>query len=287
MTIKTILVPVSDSRSGKPALQAALAVARMVGAHLEALHVRPDPRTAMLEYAGEPVSGTMVEQFMRTAEERAAQDAQAARRVFDDICDKEGIALAERPPAPNGVSANWREEVGYEDRWLQALGRICDLVVLARAVSDIDIAGRLSLEAGLVETGRPVLIVPHKEAAKIGSAVAIAWKNSAESARAVQAALPFLAAAQKVVILSATEEATDQDPEGLQTYLAWHGIRASVEKLKPRGDIGPALLAAAEKAGSDLLVMGAYGHSRVRQMILGGVTRHVLGHAAIPVLMAH
>jgi nucleotide-binding universal stress UspA family protein len=133
-----------------------------------------------------------------------------------------------------------------------------------------------------------VLVAPPKAPAKLGGTVAIAWNGSAQAARAVEGALPFLAGAKVTVLTAAEKDEFVAAPAELSAYLAWHGVSASTATVEADSDAaGEALLAEAGKLGADLLVMGGYGHSRVREVILGGVTYHVLGNAEIPVLMAH
>ncbi len=290
MTIKCILVPLSDPRLVKTSLKAAITIAARFAAHIDALHVRPDPRMVAASFMGDAMPGSMVEELIADTEKRSAETARKTRQAFDQVCKAAGIKYAEQPGrGTNALTAAWREEIGYEDQWLRVHGRVSDLIVLPRPSGDIDVGVRLSLEAALMETGRPLLMVPEKAPTKIGNHIAIAWNGSTEAARAVGEARPFIETARKVTVLTAAEKDLDGDfdPDGLGRFLAWHGVKAPVVKVRPRGDVGKALLSAAGKAGADLLVMGAYSHSRVREMILGGVTREVLTSADLPVLMAH
>jgi nucleotide-binding universal stress UspA family protein len=133
-----------------------------------------------------------------------------------------------------------------------------------------------------------VLLVPAGPAADLGATVAIAWDRSCEAARAVGAALPLLTAASKVVILTAREPGSEIEPSELAAYLALHGVDARTWAFVPAsGSLGGALLEEAGKAGANLLVMGAYGHSRLREMVLGGVTRSILADADMPVFLMH
>ena len=288
MTIKTILVPLSEPGLVKTSLLAAFKLAGPFAAHVEALHVRPDPQLAAASLMGEAMSGAMIDQILKDGIKRSAANAVKTRQAFEQACKTAGIAYSERPQRANRTTAAWREEIGYEDHVLVSRGRVADLIVLSRPVSQIDVAGRFSLEAALMETGRPLLLAPPKLPARIGAKIAIAWNGSAESARAVSEARPFLLAARQVTILTAAEpQSEDPNPAGLQSQLAWQGIKARIDKVRTSGDIGKALLRAAERAGADLLVMGGYSHSRVRELILGGVTRHVLSETTIPVFMVH
>jgi nucleotide-binding universal stress UspA family protein len=139
-------------------------------------------------------------------------------------------------------------------------------------------------------TGRPVLIAPTAAPGRLTGTVAIAWKNSLESARAVAAAQPFIEAAERVIIFSVEEgiELAQQSGKELRNALSWHNPNTSLQRLG-QDDVAPVetLLNAVNAADADLLVMGGYSHSRLREMIFGGFTRRVLNGANLPVLMAH
>ena len=147
----------------------------------------------------------------------------------------------------------------------------------------------MTLNAALFETGRRVLVAPLLAPTSLGRNIAIAWNGSAEASRAVANAIPFLTRSEAVIILAAETDKTPHSTAGeLATYLAWHSIAAEIGDFSPeRPSVGEALLGEATSRGADLLVMGGYSHSRMRQLILGSVTRHVLTAAELPVLMAH
>jgi nucleotide-binding universal stress UspA family protein len=239
-----------------------------------------------MAYMGEPMSASMIEDLMESQQKRAADEAAKVRKAFDDVCAKAKIAGGGKAGAAK-LSASFHEETGSEDEELSIAGRVSDLVVFARPQGQLAAPQRLTLEAALMDTGRPLLVVPPKAPAKIGSSVAIAWNGSTQASRAVAMAMDFLAAAQSVTILTAKENGDGTRPEELRDYLAWHDIKAKTVSIAAKGDAGKALLAAAAKAGADLLVMGAYGHSRVRELVLGGVTKHMLQATTIPTLLAH
>ncbi len=287
MAIKKILVPFGDAKIGIGALSAAIAIGRDNDANVSVLHVRPDPRSAAMAYMGEPVSASMIDGIMASMEKRTASEAAKAKKAFDDACAKGKVPASGKNPAAGKFTATFTDETGYEDVSIRERGRVSDLLVMARPQGDLAASQRLSLEAALIDTGRPLLVVPPKSSAKIGTNVAIAWNGSSQSARAVAAAMDFIVAAKSVTVLVAKEENADFDGEELQGYLAAHGVKAKVVSVAAKGDAGKALLSAASKAGADLLVMGAYGHSRVRELVLGGVTKYVLQNATIAALMAH
>ncbi len=289
MAIKTILVPLGDPEAGASPLKTAFAVAGLFDAHVEALHVRADPRTTIVDYVGESMSGQLIEDVLKAAEARAAEVAERARRLFDEARAKADIAIAEAAPGPGRASAAWREETGYEDQWVERYGRLADLTVIGRRAANQEVASRLSIDSVILGTGRALLVAPPRPPASVGNNVAVAWNGSAEAARGVGAAMPFLTRAGTVTVLSAERDSGRRyRPEDLAAYLAWHGIKAKAATIPVKGEsVGATLLSEAARGGADLMVMGAYTHSRVREMIVGGVTRHVLDSAEIAVLMAH
>ncbi|MGE5540574.1 MAG: universal stress protein [Gemmatimonas sp.] len=287
MAIKKILVPLADAKTGAGALSAALGLARDFNAQVVALHVRPDPRAAAMAYMGEPVSASMIDDVIRASEKRAAANATRVRTLFDEACAKAKIAVGTKVPSANAPSASFVDVTGTEDEEIRDRGRVADLLVVARPQGDLAGPQRLTLEAALIDTGRPAIVVPPKAAAKIGGNVAIAWNGSTQAARAVAMAMDFLVTASTVTILTAKEDSADYRPNDLKDYLAAHGVSAKVQAIAGKDDAAKALLAAATKAGAGLLVMGAYGHSRVRELVLGGVTKHMLQATTVPTLMVH
>ncbi|TVR98245.1 MAG: universal stress protein [Rhodospirillales bacterium] len=287
MAIRRILVPFAATEPAGKALDAAFALARALDAHVAVLHVRPDPQ-ATVPLLGEGVSGAMVEELITLTEREAASHARQARSRFDARRAEAGLDIVESPTA-HGPSVRWLEVTGREDDATVREGRLADLIVIGHAEGDGDPFTRATLDAALFESGRPVLIAAGRPAAAAGDRVAIAWNGSAEAARAVTAALPLLHRAADVRIYVVDAEVTRSDAgSGLVDFLAWHGITAEAGGLPSgQGAVGETLLAAAAADRIDLLVLGAYTHSRLRQLILGGVTRHLIEHARLPLLMAH
>ena len=167
-------------------------------------------------------------------------------------------------------------------------GLAADLIVASRGTTD-DATPRSTLEAVLVKTGRPLLI-PSTGAPSVEMAerIAIAWKPTPQTARAVAAAMPFLARAKEIVVMTVQEEEDgSDDADRLVRNLEWHGLKAVAQSLSPdgRGAAETLVAAAAEKVG--LLVMGGYGHSQLREWVFGGFTQQLLVSAPVPVLMVH
>jgi len=290
MAIRTILAPVSGGTGSDRVLDLALMIGRHFGAHVEILHVALDPREAV-PLVGEGMSGSMVEEIVQLAEKEMHVRSAAARDLFDERVAKFSIPTAESPPAPSGgVSVAWRQEVGREDEVVATRGRVFDLIVVGRPGGDSDQPSETTLEAALMESGRPLIVAPPDPVDRVGETVAIAWNGSTEAARSCTAALPLLVAAKRVVVLGGDGAATAAGASSVQLaeQLAWHGVTAEVRRFASDDKgIGAALLGEAQAAGVDLLVMGGYGHSRLRQMIFGGATSHMLYAASLPLLMTH
>ena len=283
MAVRTILVPVNGSASGRVVLKTALQVAREHDAHVDALHVRPDPRVGV-PLVGEGMSAGMVEELIDLAEKETTARAREARALFDEVQADARLPLAADPAGP-APSIAYAEVDGREEEEIARRGRVHDLIVLCRPSQRPDTDATVIFNAALFETGRPVLVAPLREGA-VGRRVAIAWNGSAEAARAVASAMDFFRLADSVEAVAADpDRASDVSLQELVTFLAWHGIDVHRHSLGEAGHSGEAVCKAVE--GADLVVMGAYSHSRLRQLILGGVTRYMLEHASSALLMAH
>ena len=171
---------------------------------------------------------------------------------------------------------------------MAAYGTTADLIVASRGSGD-DAALRSILEAVLLESGRPLLIPgAAAPAVMMAEKIAIAWKPTAEAARAVALAMPFLARTKEIVVMTVEEEeGRRDDADRLARSLAWHGLAATVERLTPGAHGAAETLLAAVSTKAGLLVMGGYGHSRLREWVFGGFTQRVLADAPLPVLIAH
>ena len=190
-----------------------------------------------------------------------------------------------RDGAAAGLVTHWAEAEGSPGPVVAELGSRADLVVCARPV-DADRLARQEFSAALFGTDRPVLLLPPVAAAPIGRRVAIAWRDEKRALRAVIPTLRWLAQAQETHLLIGLRG--DAEPPPLPRVFTEHGIRPELHMLRIGGEpFGKTLLDEAHALGADLLVMGAYAHSPLRELILGGVTRYMLQHADLPILMRH
>ncbi len=280
--MKTILLPFHDDDAAEAALATAHLVATRFGSYLEGLLVRRTP----VIVAGEGIA-LPAESLTQLAsdEDRIAE----AGRRFTKFTDAKGIPYREVTFTREKVTAGWRDVEGQEGEIVGEYGRLFDLVVIARIGPRGGADWQATCEAALFESGRPVLIAPTAAPQGLGDTVVIAWNGSTETARAVALGMPFLSQAVSVLVLT-VENGTVPGPSGEQmaNHLVRNGINATARTISP-GDlsVGEAVLAEAKNVGADLLIKGAYTQHRLRQMIFGGATRHILTHAELPVLMAH
>lgn len=288
MTYRTVLAVLQGGKSDRNCLKAAHTIARPFDGHIDALHVRADPR-AFLDYTGDAMTGEAYAQLIDAVEKEVTEKAGKARGEFDAWAREAGIELAAEPKAAAQVSASWNETTGVEDRVVGRNGRLHDIIVVLSSAGEDDLRGEETIQRALFESGRPVLIVPREKPIKEFKRIAIFWNGSKEAARTVEAALPLLRHAAAVDVMWVEEDVdSDAVQTGLVGYLAWHGIAASARRFKPdKRFIGELLMAEAAKSGMDLVVMGGYSHSRLREFILGGVTQHMLEESTLPVLTAH
>lgn len=283
--MKSILVPVEACDGVNAQLSAALLVAGRFDAHIDG--IAPFNAIEALTFGNGAVgiSTATLENFER--DQRAARDN--AQKYFREFMQGKKIAWGEPGPDAGHVSADWLAEREGGDLAIGHLARLYDLTVLARPVSGEPVPRDNLLDTILFESGRPVLIVPPDVPEKLGEVIVLAWNGSTESARAISFAQPLLAKAKRVVVLS-VEGGMIPGPEAgeVQHVLSRAGIAADVNLVQQTGrTVGEAILAEARHEGADLLIKGAYTHSRLRQMIFGGATKHILTEARVPVLMAH
>ena len=288
MAIKTLLAPVSAADVSRSTLDVALKIARRVGAHIDVLHVRPDPR-GLVPYTGEGMDGSMIEEIMDVTEREGGERAAQTKEMFDAFAAENSVSVTDEPASGDEVTISWHSDIGREDEIVAIRGRLYDLIVVGRPLKDAALPSPITLEAALLDTGRPIVVAPPTAPAALGRSIAIAWEGSPEAARAIADAMPFLEQAETITILApANGQVAPLEPEELVRQLAWHGVSSRVQPFDASiTELGAAFLEQSATAGADTLVKGAYSQSRLRQLILGGRTRHILANTTIPVLLAH
>jgi nucleotide-binding universal stress UspA family protein len=282
-------VPVTGGDGDSGVLDAALALARRFTAHIEVLHGQLDPRDAV-PFLGEGASGALIQQIMEAAQRDSVTRASRARATFETWRQRTGVPLGAPSGSSSGPTLSWREDVGAEDELVARRGRLADLIVVSQPAAGGSIVPIVSFEAALLDTGRPVLAVPAGgDLTRLdGGPVLLAWNGSIESARAISASIPLLAHAPRIAVLSVLEDDKAADGGKVIEYLAWHGVRADLlPTARKQSNVGAQILTEAGSINAGLLVMGAYTRSRLRRMVFGGVTEHVLTNATIPAFMVH
>jgi nucleotide-binding universal stress UspA family protein len=278
MSYRTIVVHADRAANAEARIALAAAIASREEAHLVGAAMTGMPRSMLAgrSYEG---SGVFLADYLQRAEERVQQ----ALGKFKTMADRLGVQSFE------ARSSNDDEYAGL---CMQA--RYADLVVLGQAAAAEDNEGSLLPDLPdyvLLNCGRPVLLVPRTgRFPTIGKRVMVAWNGSVEAAKAVTAALPLLRGAEQVTltVLGNSADTLGESPGAdIALYLARHGVNVEVLRRPEAADPGKAILSLAADFNVDLLVMGAYGHSRFREMMLGGATRTILATATLPVLMAH
>jgi len=275
MALKNILVHVTDTDQAARRVDAALDLAMRHDAHLTGLGIEPSVDLPIY------LAPEIPEEILRDIRDHHRASAARAHGRFE--------AAAKR--------------AGWSDRgsWLTERGDPVDLVALHARYADLTVVGQASppdkpngepsLAHDLVlRSGRPVLVVPYTGTQRpIGERIVVAWNGSREAARAVGDAMPILERAATVDVLSIEPEGLGDEPGAdIALHLARHGIRATAKRSVANAiDAGDVLLNFVADTGADLIVMGAYGHSRMREIVLGGVTRSVLDHLTVPALLSH
>jgi nucleotide-binding universal stress UspA family protein len=283
--MKTILVPTENNAAMTSALAAALLLAQKFGSCIEGFPLRPAVADMV---AMDPDAGlTMV-----AVKENDAEMVRQAEEVFHTFVKSHGLqrrADDAAGAAAASLSWAWHGSAPSGNDFVGSYGRVFDVIVLARPGDEWQSPSMVTLESALFESGRPVLIAPPASPRSLATNILVAWNRSTEQATTMAHAMPLLRLAERITILT-VEGATVAGPSGEQMArtLGMNGIAATPITIKPgKVSAGEAILTKAAELGCDLIVKGAYTQSRLRQMIFGGTTRHILANATLPVLMAH
>lgn len=280
MSLKNLVVHLDRSAGTSGRIDIAVRLAERHDAHLTGVLIRSiESRTPQDAY------GDMSSQLARRAMEMVAAETTERREADEAV-----LANFERVAAGSGISSDhYAESVSAPSEvaaHLMRYARTADLIVLGKTESDHNMPHDVLFAAGV-----PIIVVPPSSAGGIGRRIVIAWNGSAESARAVRDALPILEKAEKVTVLcvdGTRAGANIQPGEDIARHLGFHGIDVSILNAdRERRSVGETILAQALDLHADMLLMGAYGHSRLREFVLGGVTKRVLAQAELPVMMSH
>ncbi len=291
MSIAKILVPITGSPTDAIALSTAFAAAKPFSAHVAALFVHPDPHEVVsYVYSGVPVSPELI-QGMIDGQRKLAGEAQgAARSTLVAVARDNGAKLVPAPLKTDSVTCSFHVGYGFIPRTISEAARLSDLVVFKPFEAD----DRPEFVTAIVETltgaNRPVLLTAQKSLESFASKITIGWDGHNAAAHAVTASLPYLELAARVEILTveSSPRATIAGASALKEYLTLHGVEATTRTVGRNGrSVGEALMEEASRGGANLLVLGGFGHSHMRETLWGGVTLEILSRHALPIFLMH
>jgi len=281
MSMKTILVPTENHNAMQSALETALLLARRCDSYIEGFALC----WAINEFiGGDIVGGIPLERYKRDI----ADEAKKARQIFESFMQKHNVPRSTETAA--SLSFSWLDDAPEGESFVGSYGRVFDVIVMSRPDAKSSPLHDRAIESGLFESGRPILLSPPSPSRQIATNVLIAWNCSTEQARATALSMPLLQKADRVTVLTVIGGTGVPGPsaEQLIRYLQRNAIMAELLTVELNSrNTGEAILATAQSLGCDLLIKGAYTQSRLRQMIFGGATQHVLANAPLPVLLAH
>jgi len=281
--MKRFLVPLLGDAGDRPALDLAATLARRRGAHIDAMLFRRDPMD-MIPLVGEGFNAAMIDSIVEAAEVQASDREKAARETYAAWREAAGVSEDAAGSRPSAVFSTVTGHLPYA---MASPARVSDLTIFSRATGEAGQERTGLIEVAMLESGRPVLLAGTGGGNDVGRRVMVAWNGSAEAARAVAMAMPLLSGADAVTVLVVDDGDVSATPDDLVRTLTLWGIAASGRTVKVSKE-GVAATLEAEAAASevDLVLLGAYSHSRVREFVMGGVTDDALTGSSVAMLLA-
>jgi nucleotide-binding universal stress UspA family protein len=286
MSVRKFLLPLSNPTSSEVALHTALLLTKKWNAHLQVLYIRTDTRD-IAPLASEGMSGAMIQDMITSAENDSRSRTLHLQQLFAATTEEHGIRTGDPEFGTHSPSASFAGIAGRDEEIIAHHARLADLTIVPHPGAGEDVANADALHAVLFDSGRPVLLAPFTRPVSIGKRIAVAWNGLSNSAAALGSAMPLIREAEAVRVLTSPEYSR-RGPGAAEVidYIAHQGVTADIVTFSSIDrEVGAGLLRAAEDFQADLMSMGAYSTSRLRQLILGGVTRYVLENADLPVLM--
>ncbi len=279
--MKTILVPTESHEQMRAGLAAALTLAQRFDSYIEGFALR----FRVNEFIAVDMAGAIP---LETLREESLDEGRRARAMFEAFMQEHRVPRGDGTAA--SLSYGWCDDAPDGEDFVGSHGRVFDIIVMSRSETSSAGLHERAIESGLFESGRPVLIAGPTPPAQVGAHVLVHWNRSTEQARVTAFAMPLLRKAERITVLHVEGGAEVPGPSAAQAtrHLQRNGFNAELLTVGLQGrSTGEAVLAVAQSLGCDLLVKGAYTQSRLRQMIFGGATRHILARATLPVLMAN
>lgn len=285
--MKSILLPLTAEIDADSVTRVAASLALQFRSNLTGFFLRADPRSA-IPYMGEGLTADMIQTLCDNAEKQGKEQAGKAETAFRRTMETQGLKWTAEDAPCDTARASWCVVTGEVNHHVGRRARTADIALCLKPTSKSDDSEDIFHEL-IFRSGRSVLMVPEEFDGTVGRHMMIAWNGRTEGARAVAGALPLLKDAQKVTIVQIGDIGEDRPQlADIARYLGDHGITAEQKPVDP-GDrqVGQALLETAKDIGADTVVLGAYSHSRWREMVLGGVTKHITTKSRLPIFMSH
>ncbi|NDA45761.1 MAG: universal stress protein [Alphaproteobacteria bacterium] len=285
MAIKSILCIFGGAAHEHSAMNVTFQLGKLYGAQVKFIHLTPD----LASYAGLYADGMMVNTDIITALQKDNQERmEKARKLVAAAAEHHHVPMGMTQAPLHHASASFKQIMGVHDYLIAGEGRLTDLIILsAKNDSPYDM-----ITPALFDTGRPVLIMPAKKNWQWQDKnIALAWNGSLQSARALYNAWPLISKVENFYLLCGQKPSEPLDPEAeaaLRAYVQAHGSEPQIVRVtQGEQSLSEALLSRAKELNADLFIMGAYGHSQFREMVLGGMTEFMLNHADMPLLLSH
>ena len=287
--MRSIGIPVADREECVVALDVAFNLGERLGSDIIGYHMRPTKQEGgKIDLSGLWGSGGLAHTAWPVEDESKEQAAAvSAHRLFTDMAGKHGYEIATRRGSPEKPRALYREKVGAPDKLIPLFGPTNDLMVVSRPRKNGGVKAWVIMMSALLDSPVPVLILPQKKVKLDCSRIAIAWNRGRSEALLVHATLPMLKAADDVVFISEGKDHKHGPSEkDMCDYLQGHGIKARARRING-ADTAKTLMKAVQEEKADVLLSGAYTRGRLREMIFGGVTEHLVTGTDFPVILLH
>ncbi len=294
MRLGTFLALLDEDADNKEILSYIQSIIGENNAHIKGLWVTSSP-DYQLSIVGQGLPATVTEKIITETMEKSKKDESFIENLFESWCRDDNIPLLhsfayEDIAQKSAITASFVSHIGKPLEAIAKIGRVADFIISSKERWAQSESQQDRIHAALFETARPVILLPSQIVCKPIENIAIAWNGKSEASHAVARAKPFLKQAKKVWIYVAPSERTSMDlGSDLMFYLSQHGVMAEIVEINREdyhNNVGSAIHAQALEHNVDLLIMGAWSRSRLRQLVLGGLTNYMLQKAEMPVMMA-
>lgn len=286
---KNLLVCLNNKENGKVFLQNCYEFAKKFNSHLEVLHVKPDAITAV-PYMGNNFPVEIMKEMVELAEKENNKKLNELKSIFNDFSKEKEIFVCSSPKEvkqnKNSVSAFWNEKNGSETEISASIARFKGATLHPKPIENDEHSDIWTIDSVLTEGGSPILILPDKKIDKIGEHVGIYWSATAEVSRALKHSNQLISNAKKISIITPSEEQCLFEARGLVNSLLRQRLEANIIEFDNSSNNGETILDITEKENIDTLILGAYTNNHLRRLILGGVTKHIIYNANIPLFLS-